>query len=1162
MATLQVFSQRIPAGTNSATTYVVPICEYQAGGWALATVRPLNMRWTGAFSNVVIRLDSAPGAGKSHVYTIQLNGADTGLTITIADLATTGRAAVPVPIVPGNTLLWKRVLVGGALPIAMAMTCEFSHAAPNVNMHVGTTGLTGASTLNGSLFRPGYISATTLGNRSEVVAAPGTLSEVDFVLDAAPGAGGSGKKYVIGVAINGTLQDGTGGAGGSIDTRVTILETATTGRWTGSLALTAGQRVALQYAPTLSPAAANVQIGVTFLPTVDGESNCPGILLTNLATSGTDYPVPAQESGTAASATEATYEVLVGYSSFILRAMRLRLSGTVSTGPVAFTTRKNRATPFGGPAITLTAGQQEGNDSTGSVSLVDGDEWGIQYVATGTPGVARVGTWTWVMFAIGSEIPVADAGPDQIVTLPTGEATMAGSATALSAPSPPTFTYLWSLVSGPGTATFVDATDPLTKVTFSVVGTYVLKLLATSSSGLWDDDTMSVLVIAYINPDETCPSGPISISINGVDKTDRLKVSQLSIEYTLGSRGVLECLLVDTGPPVSAYRPVLGQVVAVTKGIRMFTGRLLAWDEEPLVDTNSGTGIRITVGDYHRALGSRHLTKSYGAFHHTVVTPATAATAEVRPGGDNTAMLLTSRELGTSINNKYSLQLVVRKSPGTSTPLTGQTLSVVDAGVGNYIAYLATDGSGNVTTTPNLLAADATFNPPTLNPVYWITNDSGSDGSGKLSDHPQTFLDGAEDTIYDQITTLEVVTIGTGNPALVTTKYPHGLATGATVRITDVIDVAPDISAMDLVATVTGDATFTIPVNVTTAGTGGTVSQLTRLNAFVADIAAALVPYGISLQQMVTTGPWVMPRVYTRQTCEFILNDVCTEIGWIFRVTPDKILQVFEPGTLAAPFSLTDTNAQVRGGTVQRRTQEQYANTAIVECGEDGGTKTYNETFYGDGSTRVFPLAAVVVQDTAIASPGNVFDYRATAWRHVGVWGVDTLFEWVYRREDNSLVQLASYAGGTPGVVLEAGESIRFEYIGETRFAVTVPDDVALAADGGEPYEILVEGGNRDFAAARVYGALILSKYSILSRVLTVATTACMGLPGSAVTMSLASRLISGDWLIRSVRAEEQEAVEGGPPVRYEILYTYELLENGTPDTWVDFWKRFQRRNN
>ena len=77
--------------------------------------------------------------------------------------------------------------------------------------------------------------------------------------------------------------------------------------------------------------------------------------------------------------------------------------------------------------------------------------------------------------------PVVNAGNNQTITLP-GTATLSGTITDDNLPNPPgTLTLQWSQVSGPGTATFANASAASTTVSFSQAGTYVLRLSANDS---------------------------------------------------------------------------------------------------------------------------------------------------------------------------------------------------------------------------------------------------------------------------------------------------------------------------------------------------------------------------------------------------------------------------------------------------------------------------------------------------------------------------------------------------------------------------------------------------------------------------------------------------------------------------------------------------------
>ncbi|GAG45718.1 unnamed protein product, partial [marine sediment metagenome] len=83
-----------------------------------------------------------------------------------------------------------------------------------------------------------------------------------------------------------------------------------------------------------------------------------------------------------------------------------------------------------------------------------------------------------------------DAGTPQTITLPAG-ATMDGSVFDDGVALP--LTILWTQQSGPGTAVFLDDSDPTTTVTFDVDGDYTLNLHADDTE-FTDDDTVTITV--------------------------------------------------------------------------------------------------------------------------------------------------------------------------------------------------------------------------------------------------------------------------------------------------------------------------------------------------------------------------------------------------------------------------------------------------------------------------------------------------------------------------------------------------------------------------------------------------------------------------------------------------------------------------------------------
>jgi hypothetical protein len=126
--------------------------------------------------------------------------------------------------------------------------------------------------------------------------------------------------------------------------------------------------------------------------------------------------------------------------------------------------------------------------------------------------------------------PTVSAGPDSTTTLP-ASAILHGTVTDDGLPNPPGFTTSsWSLVSGPGTVTFGDASAADTTATFSAAGTYSLRLTATDSALTAADD-----VTVVVNPASGTNAAPSVFA--GADQTITLPGSA-SLSGTVSDDGL------------------------------------------------------------------------------------------------------------------------------------------------------------------------------------------------------------------------------------------------------------------------------------------------------------------------------------------------------------------------------------------------------------------------------------------------------------------------------------------------------------------------------------------------------------------------------------------------------------------------------------------------
>jgi len=154
---------------------------------------------------------------------------------------------------------------------------------------------------------------------------------------------------------------------------------------------------------------------------------------------------------------------------------------------------------------------------------------------------------------LGSETPSdlpphVDAGPDQYCYL------NAPYVVTLTGSSPDTVTYLWTKVSGPGTATFVDDTDPTTTVTLSMVGTYVLRLTA-------DDGSQT-----------TSRTITITLTQQAATRVSQAPLETLLTETTVTSRvsqGPVEVLMTDDANPARVTQIVVETLQAQSSPIRV-----------------------------------------------------------------------------------------------------------------------------------------------------------------------------------------------------------------------------------------------------------------------------------------------------------------------------------------------------------------------------------------------------------------------------------------------------------------------------------------------------------------------------------------------------------------------------------------------------------------
>jgi hypothetical protein len=122
----------------------------------------------------------------------------------------------------------------------------------------------------------------------------------------------------------------------------------------------------------------------------------------------------------------------------------------------------------------------------------------------------------------GNKPPIAIAGPDQVITLPTDSVLL--DVNNSSDPDGMISSYLWTKISGPSSFNILKLSDSITKVKALVAGTYQFELKVTDNGGLSAKDTMRIIVDSVL----TTNHPPIANA--GTDQTITLPTNTLNLD--------------------------------------------------------------------------------------------------------------------------------------------------------------------------------------------------------------------------------------------------------------------------------------------------------------------------------------------------------------------------------------------------------------------------------------------------------------------------------------------------------------------------------------------------------------------------------------------------------------------------------------------------------
>lgn len=396
---------------------------------------------------------------------------------------------------------------------------------------------------------------------------------------------------------------------------------------------------------------------------------------------------------------------------------------------------------------------------------------------------------------------------------------------------------------------------------------------------------------------------------------------------------------------------------------------------------------------------------------------------------------------------------------------------------------------------------------------------------------------GAE-VLFSRLVT--VVSSSVANPSVITTSEDHGIVGGQVVTIAGHTGSTPAVDG-SYVATRINATTFSIPLNVTVGGTGGTASHrlfggnidtpseagfggiggtgiVTSVNAIdfnalagrryvteeiVAGTTKAalqvlddyLTAYGVTLDSAQATGAALPALSYIDRPLTDALNEVAKlSSNWVWEIDYDKTLRMFAPSGVAAPVNIVDGDGHALGDLTVEPSRTAYANRIIVRAGS--GSADVTDDFTSDG-TADYTLTYPLLSDRGYVTCNAVNEPM----------GVTAPPYWTYDSATNAITRSSA-----PGV----GQAISINYTAQFPYRAQADDAAEQAANG--VWEQIIEAP--EIFSAAVADALATSALAvaILARKTVHYVTTELGLhPGQTQTITAATRNVNGTYLIIDV---------------------------------------------
>jgi hypothetical protein len=296
------------------------------------------------------------------------------------------------------------------------------------------------------------------------------------------------------------------------------------------------------------------------------------------------------------------------------------------------------------------------------------------------------------------------------------------------------------------------------------------------------------------------------------------------------------------------------------------------------------------------------------------------------------------------------------------------------------------------------------------------------------------------------------------------------------------------------------------------------------LKAALEDLVALLpAAYGITLDPAQVAGPALATFTWVRKRASDAVRELSDRTGYVAVLSPGKVLRMFVPGSVAAPFAITDGDPHCTS-LAWADSDQIPANSVTCICGPSGAVERSQRWIQAGGATSwTTDIPAAAGTFTGLAVVGGLF---CTV-------GPGAMFTW---DAATSTLHLGTFALPANGTIIDLVYTAQFPFI------VTATSGTTPVIEVQEEYPDVV-----DVAQAQEIADGRLAQLNQQPRQVDVVSIEPGWAPGQALTIARTDRL-TADCLITNDTITLNTALEW--------VYAFTAIENDTyQGSYLDQWR-------